>query len=558
MRITKVALTNFKAFKETQVIELAPVTLLFGPNSAGKSSILLALFYVQQILSKRQVNPQRIEALGDKLVGGFKDLVNGKDLKKSITIKIDYDKKEAIGSSYTRTQDFMSELRESPELPIVMNSPSADSTKGAVELEIAWSEVHKTAFVSKYTVWLNDIKVGSITSDEGLKNPLITFLDFFHPLLEPDNNDDWIKEFCGSTGTKVHSEYRPELQDLIDENGDWMEECFGASGVQSQFHYLIADQFPVGVNADVGALPNLGKELTTTLSLETDAAEKILNETLSEVFVSPLDNLLKILNDSICLGPLRAVPDTTYSPNPYPRQSDWFNGIAAWDTLAKNDRTLLSSVNSWIAADNRLSLGYEIALKASSKLSGDDKISSGVALSFLNQKLAKIEPGVNVGKFTEYDRVSWEYKNELWDINQEILVSPSEIGVGVSQLLPLVVAALAAKKGIVACEQPELHVHPRVQVAIGDLFTQVDGEPNFLIETHSEHLILRLLKRVRQTTENDLPEDIKPVSKESISIVYLEPSSLGVTAKRIEIDEDGEFTTRWPHGFFSERRDEVM
>ena len=55
--------------------------------------------------------------------------------------------------------------------------------------------------------------------------------------------------------------------------------------------------------------------------------------------------------------------------------------------------------------------------------------------------------------------------------------------------------------GSFAVEQPELHVHPAVQVALGDVF--IDGIKNrnrtMLIETHSEHLLLRLLRRVRET-----------------------------------------------------------
>ena len=124
--------------------------------------------------------------------------------------------------------------------------------------------------------------------------------------------------------------------------------------------------------------------------------------------------------------------------------------------------------------------------------------------------------------------------------------------------MPLVVAALSRNKGLIACEQPELHVHPRIQVSIGDLLTQSGSSSNFLIETHSEHLILRLRKRVRQTTKNELPEGLKPVKKDDISIVYFEPSPDGVIAKRIKLDEDGEFMSKWPQGFFSERRGEYL
>ena len=57
MNITKLSLTNFRSFKETQTIEFAPVTLLFGPNSVGKSSVLMALFYLQHILAEGDCDP---------------------------------------------------------------------------------------------------------------------------------------------------------------------------------------------------------------------------------------------------------------------------------------------------------------------------------------------------------------------------------------------------------------------------------------------------------------------------------------------------------------------
>lgn len=88
MRITEIALTNFKSFKQTQRIQLAPVTLLFGPNSVGKSTVLMALAYVQQILQKGQCNPQRLDMLGGKFVGGFKNLVHGRALNSSITLSL--------------------------------------------------------------------------------------------------------------------------------------------------------------------------------------------------------------------------------------------------------------------------------------------------------------------------------------------------------------------------------------------------------------------------------------------------------------------------------------
>ncbi|MBW3812766.1 AAA family ATPase, partial [Aeromonas hydrophila] len=62
MRITSLELTNFRSFQATQRIEFAPVTLLFGPNSVGKSTVLMALFYLQQILEKGHCDPMRLDA----------------------------------------------------------------------------------------------------------------------------------------------------------------------------------------------------------------------------------------------------------------------------------------------------------------------------------------------------------------------------------------------------------------------------------------------------------------------------------------------------------------
>jgi len=99
MRITEIALTNFRSFQATQAIALAPVTLMFGPNSVGKSSVLQALFYLQQILAKGHCDPQRIDVLGEKHIGGFASLVNGGDLNKRIVIKRQIDKSGSIGAS---------------------------------------------------------------------------------------------------------------------------------------------------------------------------------------------------------------------------------------------------------------------------------------------------------------------------------------------------------------------------------------------------------------------------------------------------------------------------
>jgi predicted ATPase len=81
---------------------------------------------------------------------------------------------------------------------------------------------------------------------------------------------------------------------------------------------------------------------------------------------------------------------------------------------------------------------------------------------------------------------------------------------------------------------------------LADLFieTSVESEQNntYIIETHSEHIIRRLMRRVREGK----------ISKDDISIVYVEAGSEGSTVTQIHLDDDGDLIDEWPNGFFED------
>jgi len=77
------------------------------------------------------------------------------------------------------------------------------------------------------------------------------------------------------------------------------------------------------------------------------------------------------------------------------------------------------------------------------------------------------------------------------------------------------------------------------------------------LETHSEHLILRILRRIRETTENRLPAGMTPVRPEDVTVVYVDPTSDGSVIKHMEITPDGDFSEPWPGGFFTDRLNDL-
>ena len=132
-----------------------------------------------------------------------------------------------------------------------------------------------------------------------------------------------------------------------------------------------------------------------------------------------------------------------------------------------------------------------------------------------------------------------------------VLVSSRAVGYGIGQVLPIVVQSLLSREAMMLIEQPEVHLHPRLQSAVGDLLidTATSGRAQLLVETHSEHLVLRLLRRVREGA----------LAPQDLAVLYVDLDDAGgAFIRRLEVDEDGELVDGWPGGFFDDRLAEVL
>lgn len=135
-----------------------------------------------------------------------------------------------------------------------------------------------------------------------------------------------------------------------------------------------------------------------------------------------------------------------------------------------------------------------------------------------------------------------------------------QVGSGLGYVLPVLCSVANPSFPISLVQQPELHLHPALQAALGDVFIEsANDQHQIIIETHSEHLLLRILKRIRQTSQGKLAVPEVLLRSDDVVVAYFDPKPDGTTSvKRLRISEDGEFIDRWPSGFFTERDGELF
>lgn len=173
---------------------------------------------------------------------------------------------------------------------------------------------------------------------------------------------------------------------------------------------------------------------------------------------------------------------------------------------------------------------------------------SDTLLDQLTVWLSRFSPGIRVSSrlYNELDIASVNYQFETSDdLTPEF--SPVNVGFGMTYVLPVVTAVLAAEKGsLLIIENPEAHLHPQGQAVLGKLFAKAAAcGIQIIVETHSDHILNAVCVAVKK----------KIIKPQDLSILYFErdwdaPEHV-TTVVRPQVDENGRLD-RHPEGFFDE------
>ncbi len=626
--ISEFKIGNFKAFGPAQTIPLRPITLVFGPNSAGKSSIIQSLLLARHIHDTGNADAHQTTLGGAAVdLGGFAKYVHGRRTecdaqfcltleRSAVSEKFHYlNKFQTLTLSYTlgRAVGVGSGTVGIKAVQILLNGHAfirlSMREDGVLGVDTADLETQSLLAFGAYDAeWigrcLNFAKASPASVEQIVVKAMEAGMasddirDRITGKLIPCGVAEWmvgrvgdedeLAEFMDAafrTRQKIASEHVTNTISSLK---------FRMKGLQLENEAPLTREnwdFDVSVgNADLDR-PNYDPVGFYRRYLKQYNDEEVSDaEAWSYALRYDIECLIEAANTAIAsalagtsyLGPLRWIPPRLI-PEGEQFDASWAaGGGAAWQRL-RNEPELLGRVNRFLQETlhsqyrlrcqnlapeldaETIALCVKRAMESSATAPTVDSDSSRVAEDAPPYAYGKAgTPDLATALQAELRaQTTGEGLMELSLVDAEtgLAVSHRDVGTGISQLLPVLVNAAGGKNQLIAIEQPELHLHPALQAELGDVFIESalgENKNTFLIETHSEHLILRLLRRIRETAEGELPPGATPLRPEDVAVLYVKPGPEGSEVIELPVNKEGDFDKPWPDGFFPERSKELF
>jgi len=443
--LDRIRIQNFKGWQDTGSIRLAPITVLFGANSAGKTSIPQLLLLLRQTVES--LDRSRVLHLGDRStlvdLGTFEDTIHRHDL----TLPLSFELEWSLSEPLPIRDPFRKGFRVNGDRVRFEAEIRADDQRQP--------QVEQMSYRVEGAQVRDTLRMG-LTRAEGGRYDLEA--EGFHPVRRPGR-------------------------------------AWPLPGPQ-HFH-----GFP---EEAVAYYQNTGFLVDLALSLQ------------------------RLLRSVYHVGPLREHPSRLYS----------WSGEQHVHVGQRGERTIETLLAQ---KDQEISRRPRARRRRLDELVARVLQEMGLIEGFLVRPIA--------AQRKEYEVLVRTRADLPW-------VRLTDVGFGVSQFLPVLVELFAVPpRSIVVLEQPELHLHPRVQADLADLCIDAirsrgaDGprEIQLLVETHSEHFLRRLQRRIAE----------EELSEAEAALYFVEPEGANTRIRALEVDGFGNIRN-WPRDFFGDEMEDLV